>query len=186
MNEPMDTSEQVSRAREDFRDLRAAVARFAALLDGSPAELLARTLPEVSGWSVHQHLFHAALATELGLRNVAGLARGTTRLARPFRSIADWALEGLERGAIERGFAQAPRMVRPPERVDAELLREIVATNAADLERLEPLLDQLPAAQGCVPHQAMGDLTALQWLRFVSVHARHHLAIVDEIARAAG
>ncbi|NOT32340.1 MAG: hypothetical protein HOP15_17980 [Planctomycetes bacterium] len=70
-------------------------------------------------------------------------------------------------------------MVRPPERVQRELLRQWLADGAAALAALDPL--DLAPSELKIPHQLLGPLDAPQWARFGVVHTQHHLAIVREI-----
>jgi hypothetical protein len=151
-----------------------------ALLAGD-REALARVAPSVSGWAAEQHLAHVALANELCCRNLASLARGSGPFVQDSGEPIPAALEILRSGAIPRGAAQSPRIVRPPPRVQRELLLEWVAGNRRDFAAaaLDPAA--LERATGRVPHQLLGPLTAPLWLRFAAVHTRHHLAIAREV-----
>lgn len=144
-------------------------------------EVLRTSVPACSGWSIEQHLAHVALANELVLRNLASLAAGKGLLLVRGGEPHPRALECLSAGRLPRGEAQAPRMVRPPERVQRVLLEQWLADGRAALEALDPAA--LVAGEWKIPHQALGPLDAPQWARFGAVHARHHLAIVDEILR---
>ena len=156
------------------------------LLQGEMDELfaldparLARVVPEVSGWSSEQHLAHVALANELVLRNLKSLAAGQGHLLVREAESNPRALAVLAEGRLPRGQAQSPRMVRPPERVDRELLALLLADGRAALREIDP--ETLPVEEPKIPHQLLGPLDAPQWARFAVVHTRHHLAIVREI-----
>jgi hypothetical protein len=164
------------------------LAEFARLqdeLDGLfrlDADLAARVVPAVSGWSAEQHLAHVALANELVLRNLASLARGTGALVVHGAESNPRALEVLASGNLPRGQAQAPRIVRPPERIQRELLDQWLADAREALARLDPRT--LSAGEPKIPHQLLGPLDAPGWARFGVVHTRHHLAIAREVLAA--
>ena len=147
-----------------------------------PAEL-ARVVPEVSGWSGEQHLAHVALANELVLRNLASLASGTGALLVRGAAADPRAMEVLARGTLPRGQAQAPRIVRPPQRIERQLLAGWLGDARAALARLDPRA--LPVGDPRIPHQVLGPLDAPQWARFAVVHTRHHLLIAREVLAAA-
>jgi len=143
---------------------------------------LTRVIPAVSAWSSEQHLAHVALANELVLRNLKSLASGRGVLLVHGAESNPRALAVLAEGRLPRGQAQAPRMVRPPERVERALLALLLADGRAALAELDPRT--LPASEPKIPHQLLGPLDAPQWARFAAVHTRHHLAIVREILAA--
>jgi hypothetical protein len=143
---------------------------------------LARVVPSVSAWSSEQHLAHVALANELVLRNLKSLASGRGLLLVHGAESNPRALAVLVEGRLPRGQAQAPRMVRPPERIERALLAQWLADGRAALSALDPRA--LPANEPKIPHQLLGPLDAPQWARFAAVHTRHHLLIVHEILAA--
>jgi hypothetical protein len=143
------------------------------------AEALTIAVPAVSGWSPEQHLAHVALANELVLRNVKSIAKGSGLLLVQGGEARPDVLRMLADGALPRGRAQAPRMVRPPERVERELLLQWLSDGRRELETLDATL--LTPGELKVPHQLIGPLDAPQWMRFGAVHTRHHLAIVLEV-----
>jgi hypothetical protein len=73
-------------------------------------------------------------------------------------------------------------MVRPPERVQRELLLEWLADGRRALAALDPAT--VVAGELKIPHQLLGPLDAPQWARFAAVHTRHHLVIVREVLEA--
>jgi hypothetical protein len=144
--------------------------------------VLARVALSVSGWSSEQHVAHVALANELVLRNLKSLAAGRGQLLVRGAAADPRAVAVLSEGRLPRGQTQAPRMVRPPERVERALLDQWLADGRTALSELDPrtLLPGDPK----IPHQLLGPLDAPQWARFALVHTRHHLAIVGEILDA--
>ena len=160
---------------QELRGLQDELDRLAALDEA----VLQRAVPGRSGWSSAQHLAHVALANELVLRNLASLAAGSGMLIVRGGAQNPRALELLAAGRLPRGVAQAPRMVRPPERVELASVREWLADGRRALAALAPAM--LLAGELRIPHQLLGPLDAPQWARFAVVHTRHHLAIVSEI-----
>ena len=69
--------------------------------------------------------------------------------------------------------------MRPPEKVDRELVAQWLADGKHELAGLDAA--QLVANDLKVSHQILGPLDARQWLRFGAVHARHHLVIVADV-----
>lgn len=167
---------ELARLSEDY----GAIAR---LLERS-ADSLARVVPPVSGWSAEQHLAHLALANELVCRNIKSLLRGSGALVQDEGDAPPEALAILVSGRLPRGAAQSPRMVRPPEEVRRDFLAEWLANNRLDFEQLAARTGEIEAAQKRIPHQVLGPLTAVRWVRFASMHTRHHLDIAREVLAA--
>jgi len=183
------TSDSTSRATDrkaapaSLAGLERLLARVDRLLRGSD-EKLGASAAEVSGWSVAEHLFHLVLACDLALRNATSLVRDKGRLVREPVDRNPEGLAVLARGRLPRGEAEAPRFVRPPKRVDLELLRQLHGEVVAACARLAEDPAALAAAPRAVPHQALGDLTCAEWLRFARAHTAHHLLIVRDIRAA--
>ncbi|MBI5362376.1 MAG: DinB family protein [Planctomycetes bacterium] len=169
--------------RRDLDALRALFGAIDTLLDLDPA-VLSAVAPSVSGWSPEQHVAHVALANELVLRNLKSLAKGSGMLVVKGGEAHPRALELLAAGRLPRGEAEAPRMVRPPEKVERELLLQWLADGKRELASIDAA--QLVASDMKIPHQILGPLDAPQWARFGAVHARHHLVIVLEVLRSIG
>lgn len=150
-------------------------------LDGAA---LRTSVPGLSGWDAEHHLAHIALANELVLRNLHSLGAGSGVLVQRGGEPVPRALELLETGLLPRGQAQAPRMVRPPERVDRALLAQWLGEARAGFRALVPTA--IVPSELKVPHQILGPLDAPQWLRFAVVHTHHHLAIASELLAAQG
>lgn len=169
-------------------DARAELGALSALYDSVDVllrldpERLMRVVPASSGWCAEQHLAHVTLANELVLRNIASLASGRGVLIVRGGVPHPKALQVLETGRIPRGEATAPRMVRPPEKVQRELLAQWLADGRRALGELLALDDAaLAPSELKIPHQLLGPLDLPQWTRFGVVHTRHHLAIAEEV-----
>lgn len=148
------------------------------------ATTLGRRAPEVSGWSVEQHLYHVALATDLSFNNVRSAATGKGMLVSADGELGDWAAEVLARDEQPRGVTEAPRMVRPGETVEEAFLKMEQEGNRRVLEELRGVSESIEGSSAWVPHQELGPLRAAHWLRFAALHARHHLAIVEDVLAA--
>jgi len=140
----------------------------------------------VSGWSVAQHLFHIALATDLALRHVRSLLDGKGRLVTQEGELGARAAAVLSSDRTARGVAQAPRMVTPGKDVNPEFLSNELRGAREGVAALRARAAEIPLAQGWIPHQELGPLNATHWLRFARLHAHHHLAIAAEVAEALG
>lgn len=151
----------------------------------APAEAVQRVTPEISGWSVEQHIAHVSLANELVARNLRSLLKGAGPFVVESGEPPAEALEVLAAGVLPRGRAQAPRIVRPPEAVNREYLADWLAGNARDFAELRGKSTELAACVKKVPHQILGPLTTLEWVRFASTHTEHHLSIAREVLAAA-
>jgi hypothetical protein len=160
-----------------LRSSYAEIARWLAL----PRERLHRVDVAVSGWNAEQHVVHVSLANELVGRNLKNLLKGSGMLVVDSGEPVDGALDILASGRIPRGQAQAPRIVRPPELVERAYLQEWLEGNRRDFAEAAERVDELERASKRIPHQVLGSLTAVQWVRFAAVHTEHHLAIAREL-----
>ena len=133
----------------------------------------------ISEWTPAQHLFHLLLANELSLKNAAALVAQKGLLIREQGQLQEGAAAVLERGRIGRGEAQSPRFVRPRGTVDLGFVRELVHSTRAQLKALNTAT--VASAPGYIPHQILGDLNAVQWLRFARMHTAHHILIVRDL-----
>lgn len=167
----------------EFSSLRESCAEIERLLALAPDELR-RLAPRVSGWTAEQQVAHVALANELVVRNLGSLLKGSGMFVVESGEAAPQALAVLVAGRFPRGIAQAPRIVRPPEVIERELVVEWAAAGRSGFEELSGRIADLRAATKKVPHQLMGPLSASQWLRFAATHTRHHLTIAAEILAA--
>jgi len=172
------------RATREWRRFRCVYTRARAALEW-PDERLFGRVPEASGWSPAEHLFHLCLATELVVRNLRMLRKGPGGLVAEGGEPIPEARPILLRGILPRG-TRAPRMVTPPTEFDRAFLRELVDSGERDLERLEDAMGELFEQSWTIPHQTLGPLTAELWVRFGRMHGVHHWRIVREILTAGG
>lgn len=139
--------------------------------------------PEVSGWSVGEHVEHLYLADRGVLSWIpralddpgAPEEGGPSRIGRVV----------LLTGRIPRGRGRAPEGTGPSGAEAPEV--------AASLPKLADLLsdlgersDEVAACRATLGHPALGHFDTLRWLRFLHIHHAHHRRIIDEIPRSAG
>jgi hypothetical protein len=169
----------------EFASLRESCAEIDRLL-ALPLPDLRRPAPQVSAWTAEQQVAHLALANELVIRNLHSLIKGSGAFVVDVGEPPEPALAVLAAGRFPRGRAQSPRIVRPPETIERDLVLEWAASGRDGFEQLSKRVPELRAATKRVPHQILGPLTASQWLRFAAAHTRHHLVIAAEILATAG
>ena len=160
-------------AHDLLRDANEAIAEMQLLLD-LPDDVLGRVAPEVSDWSMAQQLEHV-------LRSNRSIALAMVRAvdAPSDGGLTESGQRVLDGGAIPRGVGQAPASMRATEAVDLAKLRATWRKMAARYAAMDT--SGMDAVQGRVAHQYFGHLTPVEWLRFVGVHTRHHLAIAQDI-----
>lgn len=149
-----------------------------------PPQLAQGVAAHVSAWSIEHHLAHLALANELVARNLRSLLKGAGPFVVEGGEAHPEALAVLASGRFPRGRAQAPRMVRPPEKVERAYLVDWLDGNRRDFAELRQRSTELEACTQKVPHQIMGPLSAAQWVRFAAAHSAHHVEIANEIRAA--
>jgi hypothetical protein len=140
--------------------------------------------PEISRWSVKDHLEHLSIADHRTLTFVERVRDGYPEL----ETGGGPSLLGrvvLLLGGFPRGKGRAPERTLP----HGETAEDLVLRFQELRERLVALEDSLPrigAAPYTSHHFAFGDLNAAQWLRFAVIHDHHHRKIIRDITRAAG
>ena len=150
----------------------------AAYLDG-PADALFQLRPEISGWSIAEQLYHITLANASIPKLIERMKAGKlgNEEDKPFPERIAIIQEG-----IIPGGRQAPERVVPPSDLDAELLNRDYNRMWKATQRLEPLLDELHAIPNRFPHMFFGPLSAIEWVRFMEIHTRHHMKIVERLS----
>lgn len=162
---------------ENYAALQALVAQGADYL-AWPSEKLFEVKADISGWSIGHHLYHLALAHGSIPRLIERLDSG--RLGDDTLTSIPERVQLIYAGTVPRGRT-APEQVRPPDDLNHDLLNRDWHRMTKAIGRVEPLLDQLAGIPRRFPHLFFGPLTALEWLRFMQNHKRHHLGIVATI-----
>ena len=144
-------------------------------------ERLFNKAEEVSRWSVADHLDHLALANQAMVRAIEQALEQGDAAARGGPTFIGHCV--MLTGWIPRGKGKAPDFARPQLETSDELRRTLSDARDA-LGGLEERLPQIEHASGRCNHFAFGDLKPFQWLKVIEIHTRHHLKIIDAIARA--
>lgn len=80
---------------------------------------------------------------------------------------------------IPRGKGKAPKSVIPPDEISIEELRQDMATVRQLLGELQYL-----DAKSNFAHPLFGQLNLKQTKKFLAIHTKHHLKIIDDIIRS--
>lgn len=143
-----------------------------------PNEKLFGVQPDISGWSIGEQLYHITLANasipKLIERMKAGTLGNEEDQPQPER------IALIEQGVIPGG-GQAPKRVVPPSDLSIDLLSRDYDRMRKATQRLAPLLDELHAIPRRFPHMFFGPLSAVEWVRFMEIHTRHHMRIIEKI-----
>ncbi|WP_419857861.1 DinB family protein [Candidatus Palauibacter irciniicola] len=176
MNRPSDPYT----TRDSLTGVRAGIDRC--LERTADPDHLAVSAPDVSAWSVQDHLEHLLLADRNVLDWVLKALTSPNPATRK-QSPHEFGVALLARGSIPRGRGPAPDFTLPQGLASADVragLRGVAALTAD----LEPRLAQLDACRLTLPHHVLGHFTPAEWLRFLHLHHRHHAAIIHDILAA--
>lgn len=152
---------------------------IANLIQGGDRSLRASD-PEISGWSVDQHVDHMLKVTRAILNFIEKGKEldepGVTALGRMVLFV----------GRIPRGRAVSPDAV-----VGVSCSIETLTANLVEIretsKRVLPNAELLKSKKLVFRHPRFRAMTAKQSLRFCEIHNRHHLEIIEEIhARTRG
>jgi DinB family protein len=153
-------------------------------------EALARPAEKVSRWSTAEHLAHlvlvdrsvlARLDRALAPDQLDDSAIGRARSGAPHLTLLGRLVLGT--GYIPRGSGRTPDPYRP-EAVSLAALRGDLGEVRDRIGGLGERLGELAASERRFRHFLFGELTGMQWLRFMGVHHHHHLKIIRDIGRA--
>lgn len=129
---------------------------------------------DVSAWSVGRHIFHLALSgSSLAISLLTGRYWDGVPSAPALKDHI------LRTGLIPLGRAEAPESVRPAPHPSAD---EILSA----IDKCRTRVARIPAASddSFLIHPYLGRLTRGELVRFIAIHNRHHLTIVDRILAA--
>lgn len=141
-------------------------------------EVLFNVHPNITGWSVAEHLYHITLANASIPKLIERMKIG--KLGNEEDEPKPAMIAIIEEGYIPGG-RQAPERVVPPSDLTSETLNRDFNRMRNATQRLEPILDELPAITRRFPHMFFGPLSATQWVRFMEIHTRHHMKIVEKL-----
>ncbi|WP_420450154.1 DinB family protein [Candidatus Palauibacter sp.] len=138
--------------------------------------------PDVSAWSVRDHLEHLYLSDRAVLLWVAdALTRPDPGARADFPREIGVSL--LARGSIPRGRGPAPEFTLPAGLEPADLRTGLEKLQAQTTD-LASRMEALDACLHTLPHHVLGHFTPAEWLRFLHLHHRHHDAIIADILSA--
>jgi hypothetical protein len=131
--------------------------------------------PAVSASPVGWHIAHTLLANN---RIITGLGKSNAADYKgkfSFKKIIVFAT-----GKIPRGRAKAPDAVMPANDFTAVSLQQHVDTALQKIKELDGL-----RPNNFIEHPVFGNLNVKNTIRFLEIHLRHHLSIIDDILRTA-
>ncbi|HYL06643.1 MAG TPA: hypothetical protein VE075_11420 [Thermoanaerobaculia bacterium] len=167
--------------RLDENEVLHAAPRFAAELAARCHGTLELRADAVSGWSFGQQLEHLYRTSHYVLDHLSEAMASDGSDGR--MNLLGHAL--MTAGFIPRGLFKVIPELRPTTGNEA-VIRPLKDSLEARLGSLEWSLRQINAHNGRSRHPRMRHLLANQWLFFLDVHHRHHLAIMHDLVTAAG
>lgn len=131
--------------------------------------------PKVSNWTVGQQIYHCLVATTTIAKSVTGSDPGSEV---PSFSLPRFVVMTL--GWIPRGKGKAPKGSQPESQPTSEELQALVG----------PAKEALAAAAGAPAdafwrHFKFGVMPRDNALKFIEIHNRHHLRIIEDISKGA-
>ena len=147
------------------------------LYQSGESVLNALSAPFGSGesWDAAQHMHHLILVNASVTRLIPALAAG--KFADKSAPAKPELLEKLYEGYFPTG-GTAPTNVEPSAKLDKD---ELLSAWREGLEKIESLEGQDLESEYRLEHQFYGPLTALEWLRFMGIHTRHHLKLIEAL-----
>jgi hypothetical protein len=130
--------------------------------------------PSVSASSVGWHIAHTLLANN---RIITGMGKSNAadyRSKFSFKKMVVFAT-----GKIPRGRGKAPDAVMPANDFTAASLQQQVDMALEKLKELDGL-----QPNNFIEHPFFGKLNLVNTKKFLEIHTRHHLSIIDDIIRA--
>ncbi len=132
--------------------------------------------PPISAWNVAQHFEHilkvnAAISGQIRSEGSGDPAAKPTRLITHVVLLTRY---------IPRGRGQSPSALLPAPEIPPGLPAALDAQIAGLTAEAEPLAQAL-ARPGRFNHPVFGGLNRRQWLRFMTIHTRHHRLIMAEL-----
>lgn len=130
--------------------------------------------PELSGWSVGQHIEHSLIALSgMGLALRKEHPGDGDRPPNEYRDLV------LKTKTFPRGVVQAPDISRPSDNPDPALLSRSIAKTRSRLGNPLEL-----AETSTIIHPIMNVMYRDEVLEFMVIHTGHHLNIIHDLIRA--
>ncbi len=136
--------------------------------------------PDISSWTVGDHVEHVLIVSGgFAVALVSGRAVPSPTDSADDKKVRMQAYSKhrvLDTGSIPRGSVTAPPAGQPKGGLDADALYALTEKTSARLARAANVPETALAH-----HPLLGELTRDEVFRFLDVHARHHMAIMDDI-----
>lgn len=130
---------------------------------------------QVSDWSIGQHIEHVAKATSAFAVTLLRHRGSDTPLdENPLK------LALLERGTIPRGVVEAPEITHPGEGTDQGVLKTLILKTRSRVNKVQDLPPDASAV-----HHYLGTMQRDEVIAFLAIHLRHHISIIEDIAKVA-
>ena len=165
-----------------FDSLSACQDRQASWLAMPDPDLFA-VAPAVSQWSPAHHVHHLAL-TELSVLGLVG--RLIDGGGRPSGGVALWARGHWARGVFPAGGRSRSAALTPPTHLERAVVEGALRRARTASSSVAARAEDLARARGRARHPFYGALNAAQWVRFLVVHADHHVRISEAVADRTG
>ena len=130
---------------------------------------------KVSKAAVGWHIEHILLALN---KIIKALERSNPTEYRPKLSFAKFFVFTFNK--IPRGIAKAPANVWPVEKFSSESTRELFKTSYLSLRKLSAL-----QKDNYFEHPYFGKINLKPAIKFLRIHTKHHLKIIDDILKPA-
>jgi len=166
--------------RDSLSGVRAGIDRC--LERTADLDVLGVSAPEISSWSVQDHLEHLLLSDRSVLDWILKALAAPTPEARE-DSPNEIGVTLLALGSIPRGRGPAPDFTLP----DGLEIRPLTEGFRRLRDVADGLLERSGEIEACrrtLPHHVLGHFTSAEWLRFLHLHHRHHEAIIRDILAA--
>lgn len=147
-------------------------------LTGDPA-VLERRAESVSGWSVGEHIEHLLRVDTTILDRWDQIEQGRAPSASGGPKLRGLIVLWL--GRIPRGKAKAAPMFTPEGIIAPDELSRALKGLRGRIDLIGADLAVHATASWRADHPILGPFSPTQWLRFIEIHHRHHLAILADI-----
>ena len=142
------------------------VEQFKLLLESKDVQRVA-----VSNGSVGWHIAHSILVV---IKMITAMEKSDSVAFKSKFSFLKWAMFTFEK--IPRGKRKAPATVQPPEQYEANYFDELFKK----VDEKLTVLQAIPSHANML-HPALGLINKSEALKFLKVHSKHHLKIIEDI-----
>ena len=175
----IDVREQHGKLLETYDELEGLITQM--------GDQLLVAAPEVSGWSVGEHIEHLSITTSMSCKLIVRMTEGKAGESdlTPNAERLAILMRGADAGSLRLGIQAGPRM-SPQPGLDREKIQTNLNRTRIKIGQVEAVLDQVPAVTTRFKHMFFGPLLCSEWVFFIHQHARHHLNIAKAVRAALG